>query len=109
MNDLSRPGHHLIDRVAQWEIAASRLGAVAELAVDIEADGFHRYPERLSLIQVGLPDASVFLIDPLALDDLQDLGRVLADATVPKIFHSASFDLRSLDRDYGFPVRGSLR
>lgn len=76
------------------------------LAVDLEADGFHRYPEKVALIQVGLPDGRIYLIDPLALADLSDLGRALAAPEVVKIFHSAAYDVRALERDFGFRIVG---
>src|SRR5213079_3173192 len=43
--------------------------------------------------------------DPLAVADLSPVGRLLADAKVEKIFHDADYDLRILDRDYGFRAR----
>ena len=35
------------------------------------------------------------------------LGAVLADRGVPKVLHSADYDLRSLDRDLGFRMVGT--
>ena len=77
------------------------------VAFDLESNGFHRYPERVCLVQVAVP-GRVFLIDPLAIADLSALGEILADPSIEKIFHSADYDLRSLDRDWGFKVRGLL-
>src|SRR5207253_7401184 len=37
--------------------------------------------------------------------DLSPVGRLLADANVEKILHDADYDLRILDRDYGFRAR----
>ncbi|MDA1348168.1 MAG: HRDC domain-containing protein, partial [Chloroflexi bacterium] len=66
--------------------------------------GFHRSPERICLIQLATPD-SVYLIDPLEIDDPSPLGELLADASVEKVLHSADYDVRSLDRDWGFRIR----
>ena len=92
--------------------AAPRLEAVVEsaarharVAVDLESNGFHRYPERVCLVQIAAGDAAYF-VDPLSLDDVSPLGRLLGDASVEKVFHSADYDVRSLDRDWGFRVRG---
>jgi ribonuclease D len=89
-----------------------RLAAVVEsalrqprVAVDLESNGFFRYPERVCLVQLATQDA-VHIIDPLSVDDPAPLGRLLADPSVGKIFHSADYDIRSLDRDWGFHVRG---
>ena len=71
------------------------------VAVDIESNGFHRYPEHICLVQLAV-DESVYIVDPLAIDDMSPLGQLLADDRVEKVMHSADYDLRSLDRDWGF-------
>ncbi len=38
----------------------------------------------------------------MALADLSPVGELLADRRIEKIFHDADYDLRTLDRDYGF-------
>ncbi len=101
---MAERGFELVDREDRWQALVPALLAVGELAVDLEADGFHRYPERLSLIQVGLPDGRILLIDPLALSDLSALGQVLADPDCCTIFHSAAYDVRALDRDLDFRI-----
>jgi len=74
------------------------------VAVDTEAASFHRYHDRIFLIQLSSPSRTE-IIDPLAVADLSPVGRLLADAKVEKIFHDADYDLRILDRDYGFRAR----
>ena len=74
------------------------------VAIDIESNGFFRYPERVCLIQLAVGD-SVFLIDPLAVPDVTPLGKLIGDSAVEKVLHSGDYDIRSLDRDYGFRVR----
>lgn len=73
------------------------------VAVDLEANGFHRYPERVCLVQIGFADRA-FLIDPITIDDMSPLGALLASTEVVKIFHSADYDVRSLDRDWSFHI-----
>ena len=75
------------------------------VAVDLESDNFYRYPDRVCLVQLATPDA-VYIIDPLSIKDITPLGELLANAAVEKVFHSANSDLRLLDRDWKFPVRG---
>ncbi len=91
---------------------AARLHAVVDsasrhdrVAVDLESNGFHRYPERVCLVQIAVGDDAYF-VDPLSVEDVSPLGRLLADASLEKVFHSADYDVRSLDRDWGFRVRG---
>jgi ribonuclease D len=97
--------YRLVDQPADWPAVAARLAAAPRLALDLEADGYHRYPERLSLVQVAFPDGEILLLDPLALPDLAALGAALADPDVPKILHSADYDVRMLDRHLGFRLR----
>jgi ribonuclease D len=74
------------------------------VAVDTEAASFHRYHDRIFLIQLSSPSRTE-IIDPLAVADLSPVGRLLATQKIEKIFHDADYDLRILDRDYGFRAR----
>ena len=74
------------------------------IALDSESNGFHRYPERVCLLQVATVNA-VYIIDPLALEDVSPLGEVLADDRIEKVLHGADYDVRSLDRQWGFRFR----
>lgn len=96
----------LVDAPAAWAEARAAISVAGRLALDVEADGFHRYPERVALLQVALPDGSIYLVDPLASLDLSALGARLADPAVPIVVHSGSYDVRGLDRDLGFRIRG---
>lgn len=89
---------------------ATRLRSVVDsalnhqrLALDLESNGFHRYPEHICLVQLAVSDR-IYLVDPLAVDDLKPLGELLAAASVEKIFHAADYDIRSVDRDWSFSV-----
>lgn len=73
------------------------------LAVDTEAASFHRYHDRVYLLQLSSRTRTA-VIDPLGAADLAGLGRLLADPAVEIVFHDADYDLRMLDRDYGFRV-----
>ncbi len=83
-------------------IAAAR--AEPLVAADTEAASFHRYRDRVYLVQLSTRRATA-VIDPLAIADFTPFGTLLADANVEKIFHDADYDLRTLDRDYGFRAR----
>ncbi|HEU5153337.1 MAG TPA: ribonuclease D [Gemmatimonadales bacterium] len=71
------------------------------LAVDTEAASFHRYRDRIYLIQLSSRSETA-VVDPLAVHDLARLGALLSDPAIEIIFHDADYDLRILDRDYGF-------
>jgi len=89
-----------------WAAFAPNLFAAPLVALDVEADGFHRYPERLSLIQIALPGPSIAILDPLAVTEPTVLGAVLADSGRIKVLHAASYDVRALRRDLGFSLSG---
>jgi ribonuclease D len=90
--------------VATPQALAEVAGALRQeprLGVDTEAASFHRYRDRIYLIQVS-GRTETALIDPLAVADLGPLGALLADPQIEKVFHDADYDLRVLDRDYGY-------
>jgi len=71
------------------------------VAVDTEAASFHKYLDRIYLVQLSTTEHTA-VIDPLAVTDLNPVGELLADPAVEKVFHDADYDLRILDRDYRF-------
>ena len=102
------PPYGLIEDDATWKRALvcfrEAFKRRPHLGIDIESDGFFRYPERVSLIQLGA-DNEVAILDPLAVKDISALGEIMADPSIQKIFHGCDHDLRSLSRDYGFSAR----
>ena len=74
------------------------------IAIDTESNSRHRYPERVCLVQVAT-SSKVYLIDTIAIDDMNPVGEVLADDTVVKVIQAADNDIRCLDREWGFQVR----
>jgi ribonuclease D len=81
-----------------------RLRGKSRVALDTEAASFHRYVDRVYLVQLSVDDETA-LIDPLAVHDLTPVGALLADPAIEKILHDADYDLRILDRDYGFRAK----
>ena len=97
---MTAPASYVATPQALVEVAGA-LGREPRLGVDTEAASFHRYRDRIYLVQVSGRNATV-LIDPLAITDLGPFGALLADPGIEKVFHDADYDLRVLDRDYGF-------
>ncbi len=93
-----------VDSAAALGDVIAALHGEARVAVDTEAASFHRYRDRIYLLQLAAPGSSI-IIDPLAVADLSPLGALLADSKTEKVFHDADYDLRVLDRDYGFAAR----
>lgn len=75
------------------------------IALDCEAAGFHRYSNRLCLVQISTPDET-WIVDPLALDPSELLRVPLESPEVEIVMHGADFDLRLLQRDLGIRLRG---
>jgi ribonuclease D len=71
------------------------------LAIDTESNSLHAYQERVCLIQLSTRKKD-YIIDPLTIDDLQPLGKIMASLTIQKIFHAAEYDILCLKRDFGF-------
>ena len=82
-----------------------RLRGEPLIGADTEAAGYHRYFDRLSLVQLSSRTEN-FLIDPQTVRDLSPLGELFSDAAVEKVFHDADYDLRILDRDAGLSIAG---
>lgn len=81
------------------------------IALDTESDSLYSYYPKVCLIQIttyadpGVPDPGRvvdFLVDPLRLEKLGDLGRVLADPAVEVVMHAAENDILTLQRDFHF-------
>jgi len=75
------------------------------LGLDTEAAGFHRYHDRVSLIQLSTRDRH-FLLDPFEIDDFSGLAELVTDPERTVILHDADYDFRILDRDLDIQVRG---
>jgi ribonuclease D len=91
----------LIQTPADLEALIARLRREPLLAVDTEAASFHRYHDRVYLLQISSRNETA-VVDPLAVGTLAPLAEPLADPSIEVIFHDADYDLRLLDREYGF-------
>ncbi len=96
--------YQYIDDPETLAAALERIRSSPMLGVDTEAAGYHRFHDRISLLQVSSREENL-LIDPLAIDDLSPLSPLFLDPAVEKIFHDADFDLRILHRDARLEVR----
>ena len=96
--------HHIAEAHAVRPLA-DRLASCDRLALDCEAAGYHRYSDRICLVQLAAP-GNTWLIDTLAHDFSGVLRPPLEDPEREILMHGASFDLRLLSRDLGIRVRG---
>ena len=91
----------LIQSQDELEGLFERLRAEPLLAVDTEAASFHRYRDRVYLLQLSSRQETA-VVDPLAVTSLAPLGAALADPNIEIVFHDADYDLRLLAHEYGF-------
>ena len=96
-----------IDRQETLDPALERIASEPQIAVDTEADSLHSYFDKVCLIQISIPEDD-FVIDPLVRVDLARFGALLADPNVLKVFHGGDYDLRILNRDFGFTVHNLI-
>lgn len=94
---------HLIQTDAALCDLAARLRGLPCIGVDTESDGFHRYQEKVSLVQISDADND-YIIDPLMVSDMSPLKEVFADPQTLKIMHGADYDIVSLRRDFAFQI-----
>ena len=79
------------------------ISGVREVAVDTEGASFHRFIDRIYLLQITTREHSA-IIDPLPIGMPKALGDLLQDSDVEVVFHDADYDLRLLHQDYGWHV-----
>jgi ribonuclease D len=71
------------------------------LALDTEAASFHRYEDKVYLVQLSTRERTA-VVDPLAVSSLDAIGDLLADPAVESVFHDADYDLRLMARQFGY-------
>ncbi|MEE8413674.1 MAG: HRDC domain-containing protein [Dehalococcoidales bacterium] len=95
----------VITQSGQLYAAVQEIGGSKAIAVDTEANSRHRYPEQLCLIQLATLD-KIFVIDTIKLKEIGPLKDIFLDASIIKVFHTADYDIRSLNRHFGFQIHG---
>jgi ribonuclease D len=96
----AKPTARYIDRADEADELLEDLRGVAEIALDTEGASFHRFLDRIYLLQISTRTADI-IIDPLAAGPLPGITAILADPAVEVVFHDADYDLRLLRQDYG--------
>jgi len=91
-----------VDTPERAREAGLAIAAADTIAVDCEAAGYHRYSDRLCLVQLSTPSRT-FVLDPLAVD-LRPQLQGLEDPRRRIMMHGAAYDLRLLRRDLGIRV-----
>ena len=91
----------LIDTQSELDRVIEGMARAPRVAVDTEAASFHRYRDRVYLLQLSTHELTA-VVDPLAVTDLGAFGALLADPSIEVVFHDADYDLRLLAQEYGY-------
>jgi ribonuclease D len=92
-----------LDKIPEVDRFLSEISDVKELALDTEGASFHRFLDRIYLLQISTREHSA-IIDPLPIGSPAKLGQLLESKAVEVIFHDADYDLRLVHQDYGWHV-----
>jgi ribonuclease D len=92
-----------LDKAEAVDRFLSEIADVKELALDTEGASFHRFLDRIYLIQISTRERSAIL-DPLPIGAPSRLGTLLESKSIEVVFHDADYDLRLLHQDYGWHV-----
>ena len=92
-----------LDKIPEVDRFLSEISDVKELALDTEGASFHRFLDRIYLLQISTRKQSA-IIDPLPIGSPAKLGQLLQSKAVEVVFHDADYDLRLLHQDYGWHV-----
>ncbi|MEI2721802.1 MAG: ribonuclease D [Gemmatimonadales bacterium] len=91
----------LVDRPETFHALLDEVRGAPLVALDTEAASFHRFHDRIYLVQLSTRTLTA-VIDPLGVGDLTPIGDLLADPAIEVIFHDADYDLRLFDKQFGF-------
>ena len=92
-----------LDTVPAVNAFTAEIAGTRELALDTEGASFHRFVDRIYLLQLSTRDRHA-VIDPLPIGRPEGLGALLESPDVEVVFHDADYDLRLLQQDYGWRI-----
>lgn len=92
-----------LDTVPAVEQFTAEIAHVGEIALDTEGASFHRFVDRVYLLQLSTRERHA-VIDPLPLGTPAGLGALLESPLVEVVFHDADYDVRLLQQDYGWKI-----
>ena len=96
-------GPQYIDSTEAADRFLASIAGARSLALDTEGASFHRYVDRIYLLQLSTEGRHA-IIDPLKVESHPGLGALLESRDVEVVFHDADYDLRLLHQDYGWRV-----
>ncbi len=97
----SQPQYTLVSTPECFQNTLECLIPAPRLAIDVEADSLYHYFEKVCLIQIS-SDIDTYIFDPFAITTIMDLGPLMSNPEMEKVFHAAGYDIFCLRKDYGF-------
>ena len=94
-----RPVVQVVDQASLEEMLAALSQNTQTLAVDTERASGFRYSQRAYLVQIGLAEGAIYLIDPVALDECSPGWNKLVAAEINTkswLLHAATQDIPCL-------------
>jgi ribonuclease D len=92
-----------IDSAEAAAAFAESISAAKAIAVDTEGASFHRFVDRIYLLQLSTSSRHA-IFDPLKVEPPEQLRSLLQSRDVEVVFHDADYDLRLIHQDYGIRV-----
>ena len=86
----------LVDSDKKLKNLSSKLKNVTEIGLDTEFIRESTYRPILALIQISLPNAEIYLIDPLSINSKELISQIMNNINLTKIIHSSKQDLEAL-------------
>jgi ribonuclease D len=93
-----------LDTAAAVAGFAQQIAEAPSIALDTEGASFHRFVDRVYLMQLSTRTATA-IVDPLPTGDLAALKPLVESPDIEIVFHDADYDLRLLRQDYGWATR----
>ncbi len=93
-----------LDTAAAVATFARDIAQAPSIALDTEGASFHRFVDRVYLMQLSTRTATA-IVDPLPTGDLSALRPLVESPDIEIVFHDADYDLRLLRQDYGWATR----
>lgn len=93
-----------LDTPATVDAFLASIASAPILALDTEGASFHRFVDRIYLLQLSTRERTAIL-DPIPIGKPAGLGDLLENPAVEIVFHDADYDLRLLHQDYGWHAR----
>ena len=100
---MTAPPDHFITDPAAFEALLRRWADEPVVGIDTEAASFHRYRDRVYLLQLSTRDETA-VVDPIGTGGITALASWFTSGATEFVFHDADYDLRLMHREAGLKL-----